>query len=90
MIAPTKMLNDIASAYNNYESGRLNRARRKILKATIDNDDILPNISQVNKNKLIVFIEYFYSWEYKKIAAATRFARKYVKKIVIRKKKQKQ
>ena len=89
IIIPTTMLSDVASAYNNYESGRLKRARRKLIKAAIEQDETLSKIPVKMKPKVIQFLDHFYKLESPKIAAAARFAGKYVKNIYIRIKKQK-
>lgn len=66
----------IASAYNEYEQGRLAKENRRRIKMEMEEDEKLRNLSPNRRRDLISLIEVLYSKEAKKLPRASRFARK--------------
>ena len=66
----------IASAYNEYEQGRLARENRKRIKMEMEEDEKLRKLSPKRRRDLIALIDVLYSKEAKRLPRASRFARK--------------
>lgn len=81
-------IQSIAVAYNNYEQGRLARINRKRIKAEMENDIRLKNLSNNRMNQLARLIEYLHERESEKINRAIKFARKGLLDVEIRIKKE--
>ena len=68
----------IASAYNQYEQGRLARENRKRIRMEMEDDEKLRNLSPKHRRDLIALLDILYAKEAGKLTRASRFARKAV------------
>jgi len=65
-----------ASAYNEYEQGRLARETRKRIKMEMEENENLRKLSPNHRRDLIALIDILYSREAQKLPRVSRFARK--------------
>jgi len=77
-------LKEVAAAYRDYEEGRLVRERRRQLREEVKKDQELAMLDHNRKNEIVAFIDMLYWHERRQLAAAQRFARKYVQKIILK------
>ncbi|MEN0054527.1 MAG: hypothetical protein AAGC65_12720 [Mucilaginibacter sp.] len=77
----------VAEAYSEYEKGRLTRYIRKSLKSDLAEDEILGQLDEKSRSKLAELLEKRYSAEKKYLAAASKFARKKLKSVKLKKRK---
>lgn len=66
----------IASAYNEYQQGRLARENRKRIRIEMEEHDKLRNLPSIRKRELASFIDMLYAREAEKLPRAIRFSRK--------------
>jgi hypothetical protein len=73
-----------ASAYNDYEQGRLARENRKRIKMQMEKDEKLRTLSPRRRADLITLIDILYSKESVKLPRASRFARRALLDVEVR------
>jgi hypothetical protein len=66
----------IASAYNEYQQGRLARENRKRIRIEMEEHDKLKNLPPIRKRELASLIDMLYVREAEKLPRAIRFSRK--------------
>lgn len=72
-----------ATAYRDYEEGRLARERRKQLREQVQEDEELAALDRRRKNDLIRFLDTCYQQEQRQTPRVRRFSVKYVQRIVL-------
>lgn len=77
----------VAEAYSEYEKGRLTRYIRKSLKSDLAEDELLGQLDEKSRAKLAELLEKRYSAEKKYLTAASKFARKKLKSVKLKKRK---
>lgn len=85
--AGSEALVKVAKSYNEYEQGRLTRYIRKSLREDLAQDEVLKNLDEKSRNKLAELLEKRYSAEKKYLTSASKFARKKLKSVELKKKK---
>ena len=66
----------LASAYNEYQQGRLARVNRKRISMQMEEDEKLMNLDPKRRRDLIALIDILYTKEVGKLTRASRFARR--------------
>lgn len=83
----SEALLNVSKSYKNYEEGRLTRYIRKSLKEDLQEDEILKNLDEKSRGKLVKILSEKYLKEKKYLAAAAKFARKKLKDVELKKRK---
>lgn len=66
----------IASAYNEYQQGKLARENRKRIRIEMEEHENLRNLSPTRRRELVALIDILYAREAEKLPRAIRFSRK--------------
>lgn len=85
--AGSEALVKVSKAYNEYEKGRLTRYIRKTLKEDLAQDELLKNLDDKSRNKLTEILEKRYSAERKYLTSASKFSRKKLKNVELKRRK---
>jgi len=75
---------NFADAFKSYEEASLARENRKRLRAEIRQDEELQKLGDRRLNQVVVLLDALQAHEGRRLAAPVRFARKYVKTLVLR------
>lgn len=76
-------LNTLATAYRDYEEGRLTRARRKQLREQVQEDDEIEALDRERKNQLVRFLDDCYQQEQRQAPRVRRFTITYVQNVML-------
>jgi hypothetical protein len=77
-------IHSAASAYHEYEQGRLAREQRKQIRYKIEEDEILRTVPKEKKQEIAYFLNTIYQKEHRKLFRVSRFIRLQIIDIVIR------
>jgi hypothetical protein len=75
---------ELSSAYREYEEGRLARQNRKRIRAEMETDEQLANVSAKQRRQLASVVEEIHHAESRSMPRVTRFARLSLKGVILR------